>query len=281
MFSDSKSIVFICLAALLLAACSNKTQEAADHAKSGMDKYDKGDLSGALAELDQAIAAAPTPQAEYLNDRALVQLARNDFATSIADATKAIAINPKLGAAFGNRALAEQDNGNFTAAIADFTQGIALQPAFAPYYGYRGELLQNQNDFAGAVADYDKFISLQSSAGPAVRLYRYVLLRRLGRDSGDFASTVASWSDSWTKNIGLFLLGKMSEADLLTAAESGPPESGNDRQCQANYYIGEMHLINKDPAGARPFIALASALEGTNCDEYGFARTELAHLPKP
>ncbi len=281
MFATSKNIVCVCLAAFLLAACSNKTQEAADHAKSGMDKYEKGDLAGALAELDQAIATAPAPQAEYFNDHALVQLARNNFAAALADATKAIALNPQLGPAFGNRALAEQDTGNFTAAIADFTHGIALQPNFAPYYSYRGELYQNQNDFARAVADYEKYLALQPSASPSFHLYRYVLLRRLGRDPGDLASTVASWTDPWAKNLGLFLLGKMTADELLAAAEKGPSETGSDRQCQANYFIGEWHLINKDPVGARSFIAVASALEGTNCDEYGFARTELAHLAKP
>jgi hypothetical protein len=61
----------------------------------------------------------------------------------------------------------------------------------------------------------------------------------------------------------------------------GPTDTAGDRQCQANYFIGELHLINHDPAGARPFIALSSSLEGTNCDEYGFARTELARLAQP
>ncbi len=269
---------FAWLAAGLLCACANKTKQAADHAQSGLDKYNKGDLTGALADLDQAIALAPTPSAEYFNDRGMVKLARNDFPGAIADATQATVLDPAFGPAFGNRALAEQDKGDLPAAAADFTKAIQLQPAFAPYYGYRGELRQNQNDFPGAVEDYDKFISLQPAAAPFVQLYRNVLLRRLGRDPGDLAAASSTWKDAWLQALALFLTGKMTEADLLTASQKGPNDTATDRQCQANYFIGELHLINHDPAGARPFIATSAALEGTNCDEYGFARTELARL---
>ena len=266
-------------AVLLLCACSNKAKEAADHAQSGLDKYNKGDLKGALADLDQAIAVAPAHAEEYYNERSMVKIAQADFAGAIADATQAAALNPAYGPAFGNRALAEQDKGDFAAAAADFTKAIQLQPTFGAYYGYRAELRQNHNDFAGAVDDYDKFLALQPDAGPFVRLYRHVLLRRLGRDPGDLAS--AAWKDAWPQTIARFLAGQMPEADFLAAAAQGPNDTAADRQCQANYFIGELHLINHDPAGARSFIATSSSLEGTNCDEYGFARTELAHLAQP
>jgi tetratricopeptide (TPR) repeat protein len=269
---------FVWLTVSLLCACANKAKQAADHAQAGLDKCNKGDLTGALADLDQAIALAAAPSAEYFNDRGMVKLARNDFPGAIADATQATVLNPAFGPAFGNRALAEQDKGDLPAAAADFTKAIQLQPAFAPYYGYRGELRQNQNDFAGAVEDYDKFISLQPAAAPFVQLYRHVLLRRLGRDPGDLAAASATWKDEWPQTLALFLAGKMSEADLLATAQKGPNDTATDRQCQANYFIGELHLINHDPAGARPPIVLSASLEGTNCDEYGFARTELARL---
>jgi len=270
-----------CLAALFLCACSNKAKEAAALAQSGMDKYNKGDLKGALADLNSAIATAPAPSAEYFNDRSMVKIALADFDGAITDATQAGQLNPNLGSAFGNRALAEQDKGNFPAASADFTKAIQLQPTFAAYYGFRAELRQNQNDFPGAVEDYDKFIGLQPDSTPFVRLYRHVLLRRLKRDPGDLAVTSAAWKDAWPKAIAAFLTGQISEADLLAAAAQGPNDTAADRQCQANYFIGELHLINGDPAGARTFIAVSSALEGTNCDEYGFARTELARLAAP
>jgi tetratricopeptide (TPR) repeat protein len=277
-FLSPRLRAFAWLAALLLGACSNKAKEAAAHAQSGMDKYNKGDFTGALADLDLAIATAPDHAEEYYNDRSMVKIAKNDFDGAIADATQASTLNANYGPAYGNRALAEQDKGGFTAATADFTKAIQLQPNFGAYYGYRAELRQNQNDLAGAVDDYDKFIALQPDAGPFIHLYRFILLRRLGRDPGDLAAASAGWKDPWPKTIADFLAGKINESKLLAAVAQGPNETVADRDCQANYFIVEMHLVNHDPTGARAFIAVSATLEGTNCDEYGFARTEFGRL---
>ena len=63
---------------------------------SGSDKYDKGDLDGAIA-----------------------------------DYTHAIALDPKLAKAYYNRGLARYDKGDLSSAIADYDQAIKLNPGYA------------------------------------------------------------------------------------------------------------------------------------------------------
>jgi tetratricopeptide (TPR) repeat protein len=100
-----------------------------DYLRSGMDKYQKGDTQGALADYNQAIA-----------------------------------IDPRFGMAYGVRGILKDEKLNdVQGALADFDQSVSLSPNFALAYNYRAKLKANKlNDPKGAIADYTRVIAINS-----------------------------------------------------------------------------------------------------------------------
>ena len=68
----------------------------------GLARYQKGDLEGAMADLNQAIRIRPTLAVAYLN-RAAVQRAQMEPAAAVKDLDRAISLDKDLFQAFSNR----------------------------------------------------------------------------------------------------------------------------------------------------------------------------------
>jgi len=261
---------------LLFAGCADKKKQAADLLESARNNLAKGNNDAALADCSKAIELTPDDSQAYIK-RSVVKFAKSDFAGAITDCSKAISLQPNDFSAYMMRASAEEAKADAVHALADWTQAIALHP-IPEGYSQRGRLRHLTGDFSGAIDDYEK---AQSEPDFLLRLRRYVLLRRLGRDPGSLDQTNAPVSAPWLRTIAHYLTGQMNEADFLTAADQGSPTDVAAQQCQAYYFIGEMHLINHDPAGARKFFSQSAALNETEADEYEFARAELTLLDKP
>jgi len=83
---------------------------------------------------------------------------------------------------------------------------------------------------------------------------------------------------SFYTEIDNFLLGKMSEQDLLAAADSLEEKKGTKPQCEAWYYAGLKRLLNGDGAGAAEALRKAVATGEKTTNEYDFAEAELKDL---
>jgi tetratricopeptide (TPR) repeat protein len=146
-----------------IAALPPTTQlNAADYLVSGKDKYDKGDVRGALADWNQAIALDPKNSAAY-NNRGLVKAQKlNDVPGALADYNQAIALDPKNSLAYSNRGVVKyQKLNDVQGALADYNQAIALDPKNSLAYTNRGAVKdQKLNDVQGALADYNQAIAL-------------------------------------------------------------------------------------------------------------------------
>jgi tetratricopeptide (TPR) repeat protein len=151
----------------------------------------KGDLDGALADLDKALRINPkSPRA--LIDRASIYLAKSAPERATADYTAAIAVRPKsaaafyglgeafrakddldraianyteavrlddkLAAAYGGRASAYRDKGELNKALADFNEALKFDPKPAALYVDRGAIYQAKGSLDEAIADYDQAI---------------------------------------------------------------------------------------------------------------------------
>jgi len=106
------------------------------------------------------------------------------------------------------------------------------------------------------------------------------LLRRLGREPGDFSTTVAALKDQWTKNIGLFLAQQIDERTLLASIDQADEDLALRQNCEAFYYIGLMHLFSGDKTGARRYFQKSVATGVREYSEYQFATAELARLTR-
>jgi tetratricopeptide (TPR) repeat protein len=139
--------------------------------------------------------SAPTPTlpevspenqtaAEALYQQGLEKAKQGDYMAAIADATKAIELNPNYADAHALRGMALAIFGSYKAAIADTSTAIRLDPNNAQAYTYRGVARYALRDQSGAALDYQKAAELFQKNGN-VSSYRAVveLQSKLGRIS--------------------------------------------------------------------------------------------------
>jgi len=243
-------------------------------AKAAMD-----DNEGAIADYNTVLALDPNDFEAYFS-RGQAEAALGDYDGAIADYDHALAMDPGDAESCANLGMTKDSKGDHAAAMADLNHAIELDPKDGYCHVDRGVVEEVHGDFAAALADYEQEIKLNpdDTFSYYPRLYRQLLLRRLGRPADDFAKTVAGWKDGWAKTLGLYLAGSLDETALLTAAETKHLEPVKGQQCEAYYFIGLTHRLNGDQTGARDFLQKCAATDLKDYNEYKFAQAELARL---
>jgi tetratricopeptide (TPR) repeat protein len=143
---------------------------AQDFFKSALEKQNKGDNPGAIADYTTAINLKPSSSDAY-NNRGNVRAASGDNQGAIADYTTAIELNDDWGnftshyyglpTAYSNRGLARAALGDNQSAIADCTKAINLKPDYVDAYHHRGDVHAALGNNREAIADYTKAINLK------------------------------------------------------------------------------------------------------------------------
>jgi tetratricopeptide (TPR) repeat protein len=95
----------------------------------GLSRAWRGDLDGAIAAFDQAIAGSQQPGLAYLN-RGLVYERRGDHDRALADLDRAVRQAPGSARAYYNRSLALYRNGDKDRAAADADRATELDPRY-------------------------------------------------------------------------------------------------------------------------------------------------------
>jgi len=90
-----------------------------------------GDFKQAVADLDQAIAMAPS-NLNYYTERAKFRLEARDFAGSLADFEHIIKANPGYADAYAYRSRVAQRQGRYADAVPDLTKALELSTATEP-----------------------------------------------------------------------------------------------------------------------------------------------------
>jgi serine protease Do len=161
------------------------TNNAKSYYVRGLSKFDKGDVSGAIAEFNQAIESQ-SDYAEAYFYRGLAYFDLKDLPNSIADYNKAIDFNAGYVDAYYNRALVFSAMGDKPSAIADYTQVIRLDRNFAAAYNNRGLALSELGDQKQAIDDFNQ--ALQINPGRANTYFnRGLALFRIGNDRAALA----------------------------------------------------------------------------------------------
>jgi serine protease Do len=162
-----------------------KPNDAKSYYVRGLSKFDRGDVSGAIAEFNQAIQSQ-SDYAEAYFYRGLAYFDLKDLPNSIADYNKAIDFNAGYVDAYYNRALVFSAMGDKPSAIADYTQVIRLDRNFAAAYNNRGLALSELGDQKQAIDDFNQ--ALQINPGRANTYFnRGLALFRIGNDRAALA----------------------------------------------------------------------------------------------
>lgn len=253
------------------------------------------DWKGGFAYMRQKPKAVPTggggnwlvARNVHLRSDNLFALAGEDdwnkkkFDAAVSNYNRALEINPDNAEAYADRGDVEALRGDEAAAISDYGRALRLNPESADTYSGRAVARELVDDLSGAAMDYSKAIELRPDDSFYEQLFRELLLRRLNQPGKDFFKTVASWTNGWTKSIGLYLAGRLEEESLLAAAKKKDLEPASGQKCEAYYYMGVMRLENGNKDGAREAFEkcrVVGAKEFSDYAEYQLAGLELKHL---
>ncbi|WP_280706711.1 tetratricopeptide repeat protein [Bradyrhizobium sp. BR13661] len=239
----------------------------------------------AIDRLSDVIALDPGNPAAY-HDRGVAQQGLGNYRGSLDDFDKAIALSPRMARAYSSRGISWKLLGDFDRAIADQTQAVALSPWFAEAYSELGVAYLCKPDFYNAVhclteaihhapknagnvkqrgialycrGDFKAAIpDLQRAFDTTNDIYALLFLHLARANSRENASAaleidavkVRSWA--WPSAVVGLFLGRLSAEETIAAA--GTP----DERAEAQFYLGQQHLLRGDHAEARKALEAAT-----------------------
>jgi lipoprotein NlpI len=238
----------------------------------------KADVDHAFGDFDEAIRLDPKSAWAY-GARGDLYKAKGDFDRALADFNEAIRLDPGYAFAFFFRGDLYKRKGDFSRAMADLNESIRLNPNDAKAYSLRGRLSYIGGNNPDALADFDKAIRLDPDDAPAYfsRGLAYFLVGNHTADAeADFKkanqlnpqdSYIALWLDlarrrngvssqlaetakqldmtAWPAPVVRQFLGELSAAQTIAAAADPDPKKQAAQTCEANFYSGELALLNK------------------------------------
>ena len=162
-----------------------------------------------------------------------------------------------------------RDKGDLDHAIADYTEAIRLNPKESRLYQHRGYLYFYMGDFAATAADLLRANDLADNA--YAMLWRYLARGRLKQDGAPELGVNAARlkNKDWPYAVIDIYLGRRSLAEMRAAAE----KPGD--KCEAEFFIGEWHLLRGNNADGRAALQVAADTCPKTFDEYAGAVAEL------
>jgi lipoprotein NlpI len=238
-------------------------------------RHIQGDSTGALADLERAIKLDPENEEVFLT-RARIRETQADLHGALQDLTEAIRLKPKLETPYIQRARYFAHKGDLKAALNDIEKYHELDSESGEAFYERACLHYDRQAWLEALRDLELCLKSKSHIRPYFH-FRIALARlRLGEKGAQDALREAlkrEETDPWTGTIGKYILGELSDEELVKAA--GRRMS---RQCQAFYYVGTNKLIANDVKAARQWFERCLCTHYWSCREYESAQVELNRL---
>ena len=191
----------------------------------------------------------------------------------------------ETAAEYHDRGIAKVRGGDLDGAIADFNRALELDPKFAMAYADRGISHYSSRHWSEALQDFNHFFDLSKDEQDYPRLFVWMITTRLnGADAAnkDLRAYLdrrpkAAPSD-WFSNVTGYMLGKVTQADLIAAAKSPDKKTESGQLCEAWFYSGMKRLFDGDKTAAADHFQKCLATEQKIFVEYQFAQTELKSL---
>lgn len=237
----------------------------------------EGDYGKAIADFNEAIRLNPQ-DAVALNNRGNVWVRKGDADRAIADYSEAIRLDPQNAMAYMNRGGTWRNTGNHDRAIADYSEAIRLNPQNAIAFNKRGHARFIKGEFSSAAADFAEAQRLKPDVYYSLMLY---LARwRDGKvDKDELALNTKGMNDTkWPAPIVALYLGKIKSGTVIPQAADPEPKTHKGQLCEANYYLGEWHLLRDRKQRASEFLTKARNDCPRDYFEYYNASAELDRI---
>ncbi|MBD2576736.1 tetratricopeptide repeat protein [Oscillatoria sp. FACHB-1406] len=132
---------------------SNIEPEAKELWSRGVERYEAGDLMGAIDLWSQAIDLDPNYAYAYNSRGSLYCDCLKDYQKAVNDFTEAIRIQKDESIFWANRGNAYSGLKQYEEALSDYTEAIRLNPNYASAYNGRGNVYNNLKYYQDALAD--------------------------------------------------------------------------------------------------------------------------------
>ena len=244
----------------------------------GTEHGNAGDHDRAISDFNVAIQLDASFAPAFYN-RALSWSAKQQHDRAIGDYDAAFKLNPRDSNAVLGRAAEWISKRDYGRAVADFDEATRLGQPAAGYFG-RARARFYAADFMGAASDFYRAHQFDPSVYTALWLY-------LSRKRADIPGEATLAQDAGTTGagdwpapvVGLFL-GKLTPEAVRQASVHPNASRQRTQRCEANFYIGQWHLLRGAADAAIPLLREAA----TNCPngytEHEAALAELARLQR-
>ena len=269
---------FVAFVAFVIVCASSQVAIAAayDHFSTAMAAQDRGDTDLAISEFTAAINAgdlnAGLLPTAYL-ERGIAYGKKSDCAHAAADAASALQLKPNYREALNLQAGANGCAGKYDLAISQYHAIAAAWPSEGAFVEEAIAYWKSGN-YAGAEQPLTQALALAPNSA-----YDALWLAMMHARAADAPPAMPADvdEDTWPGPVQLLYAGKSSPDAVMTAAARGDADAVVGQTCQANFYVAEWWLAQKQPANAWPLLAAANAKCPKRFPEYRFAAFELTH----
>jgi lipoprotein NlpI len=237
----------------------------------------------AISDYSQAIQIDPKYKEAYYQ-RGSLQGQKGNFDEAISDFSEVIKLDPKYAPAFYNRGHVEYFKGDLDGALAELTQALGLDPKFTYSYFIRGLIRHAQGHRAEAASDFQKSFGL---GFPYAAFWVWITEMEDGRrdlaqkDLSNALNNPESFKPGdWPSQIGNFLLGRITQDQLMANVKAGNVTDLSGRFCEAWFYSGMLKNLSGDSTGAQDCFARAIATGAKGSEEFVEANREAAQSQK-
>jgi lipoprotein NlpI len=221
-----------------------------------------------------------TPATESYRD-GYARLHSGDVPGALASFDHALSQDPEFTPAWAARGRARRAAGDVDGAWSDFNQALRLDPTLYTAWGSRGYLEYDLGLFEEALADFRRACENRNrGASDYHRLRMWLCEARLGREAAA-SRALRGWSKGsratteWTAALASFLVGDLTETEVLALAEAARGRSVEEQRCEALFYAGERRLIRGDVKAA---VRLLRACRATGVEKFTEWRSAGAEL---
>ncbi len=245
----------------------------------------KCDFDGAIADSTRAIELNPKYALAWF-ERGWAKDSKGDYDGAIADFNRAIEIAPKFRNAYCLRGFVKAERNNFDAALADLDLAVELDPKHVSVAYERACVYWMMGRWVDAAADFRRSREFLGEPKRAYTQLKLWLVRaRLGENevankelAAYFEKRGNGKDDSWPARIGDFLLGRIDQSALLTAAASPKAMVERGQFADAWFFAGMKHLQANNRVSAAECLRKCLAMERRDLSEYYLAKAELNRL---
>lgn len=274
-------VVQACTAAIGSGVLSETNRRAALNDR-GIAYRNKNDLDNAIADFNSALEINPNDD-KVLNNRGAAYMYKGDNDKAIQDYNRAIMLNPDYFIAIKNRGAAYANKGEYDRALLDYNRALEINPQHPFALQTRGILHFFTGDYQDSLQDETNALMADPSDGYSA-IWLYLAQSRAQAADGQKAQAQLAENAAklklanWPGPVIDVYLGKTKPEALVALGKASNPKYGVDRECEANFYLGERNLLkgNKDEA-EREFRASIATGAKTNFEYHG-AEVELERL---